>query len=61
MTWRFGRGAAFVGGVAAGAVVAGAATSAARAGYYYGAPTWFKEDGTVKEQFSSFKIKKELL
>jgi hypothetical protein len=35
---RFGRGAAFVGGVAAGAVVAGAATAPARYGYYYGAP-----------------------
>ena len=35
---RFGRGAAFVGGAAAGAVVAGAATAPARYGYYYGAP-----------------------
>jgi hypothetical protein len=36
---RYGRGAAFVGGVAAGAVIAGAARPAY--GYYYGAPAYY--------------------
>ena len=37
---RFGRGAAFVGGVAAGAVV-GSAARGARYNYYYGAPAYY--------------------